>query len=111
MYSRDLSDKHRRHRQGALLAERDLLQEERPLQPRRQREGRSRIASGESRNNDWSKGAYMNDVRTEGGGGRAGLPPKADIVSNLSKGGCMNLRTRGEGSKNSENVADVIYGP
>ena len=39
-----------------------------------------------------------------------GVPSKADIVSNLSKGGCVNLRTRGEGVKKSENFADVIYG-
>ena len=25
-----------------------------------------------------------------------GVPSKADVVSNLSKGGCVNLRTRGE---------------
>ena len=35
------------------------------------------------------KGASIYDVRTEGGGGIL------DIVSNLSKGGCMNLRTMG----------------
>ena len=29
-----------------------------------------------------------------------GVPSKADIVGNLSKGGCVNLRTGGEGSKN-----------
>ena len=28
-----------------------------------------------------------------------GVPLKSDIVSNLSKGGCVNLRTRGEGVK------------
>ena len=39
-----------------------------------------------------------------------GVPSKADIVSNLSKGGCVKLRTRGEGVKKSENFADVIYG-
>ena len=39
-----------------------------------------------------------------------GVPSKADIVSNLSKGGCMNLRTRGEGVKKSEIFVDVIYG-
>ena len=32
---------------------------------------------------------------------RGGVPSKADIVSNLSKGGFVNLRTRGEGVKNS----------
>ena len=30
-----------------------------------------------------------------------GVPSKADIISNLSKGGCVNLRTRGEGVKKS----------
>ena len=39
-----------------------------------------------------------------------GVPSKADIVSNLSKGGCVNLWTRGEGVNKSENFADVIYG-
>ena len=39
-----------------------------------------------------------------------GVPSKADIVSNLSKGGCVNLQTRREGVKKSENFADVIYG-
>ena len=44
------------------------------------------------------KGASIYDVRTEGGGG---VSPKADIVLELSKGGCVNLRTRGGGcSKN-----------
>ena len=49
-------------------------------------------------------GASIYDVRTEGG------PSKEDIVSNLSKGGCVNLRTRGEGVKKSKFVADVING-
>ena len=40
-----------------------------------------------------------------------GVPSKADIVSNFSKGGCVNLRTRGEGGvKKSEIFADVING-
>ena len=39
-----------------------------------------------------------------------GVLSKADIVSNLSKGGCMNLQTRGEGVKKSEIFADVING-
>ena len=39
-----------------------------------------------------------------------GVPSKADIVSNLSKGGCVNLRTRGEGVKKSETCADVLNG-
>ena len=42
------------------------------------------------------------------GGGR--LPSKAGIVSNLSKGGCVNLRTRGEGVKKSEIFAYIIIG-
>ena len=29
-----------------------------------------------------------------------GVPSKTDIVSNLSKGGCVNLQTGGRGSKN-----------
>ena len=36
-----------------------------------------------------------------------GVPSKADIVSNLSEGGCGNLRTRGEGV---ENFADILNG-
>ena len=39
-----------------------------------------------------------------------GVPSKADIESNLSKGGCVNLRTRGGGFKISEIVADIING-
>ena len=54
-----------------------------------------------------SKGASIYDVRTEGG---RGVPSKADIVSNFSKGGCVNLRTRGEGVKKSEIFADVMNG-
>ena len=51
------------------------------------------------------KGASIYDVCTEG----EGVPSKADIVSNLSKGGCVNLRTRGGGVvQKSENFADVI---
>ena len=50
-------------------------------------------------------GPYLYDVRTEGG---RGVPSKADIVIKLSKGGCVNLRTRGEGVQKSENFADVI---
>ena len=42
------------------------------------------------------KRASIYDVRTEGG---RGVPSKADIVSNLSKGGCMNLRTKGGGGQ------------
>ena len=54
-----------------------------------------------------SKGASTYDVRTKGG---RGVPSKTDIVSNLSKGGCVHLRTRGQGVKKSQNFADVIYG-
>ena len=39
-----------------------------------------------------------------------GVPSKADIVSNLSKKGCMNLRTRGGGVKKSEIFADFLNG-
>ena len=42
-----------------------------------------------------------------GGGGVSG---KADKVRELSKGGCVNLRTRGKGVKKSKNFADVING-
>ena len=42
--------------------------------------------------------------------GGGGVPSKADIVSNFSKGGCVNLRTRGEGVKKSEIFVDVING-
>ena len=45
-------------------------------------------------------GASIYDVRTEGGGG---VPSKADLVSNLSKGGCMNLQTMGGGGKKIRN--------
>ena len=40
--------------------------------------------------------------------GRGGVPSKADIVSNLSKGGCLNLQTGGV--KKSEIFADVLNG-
>ena len=36
-----------------------------------------------------------------------GVPSKADSVSHLSKGGCVNLRTEGEGVKKSEIFSDV----
>ena len=39
-----------------------------------------------------------------------GVPSKADIVSNLSKRGYVNLRTMGGGVRKTEIVADVIYG-
>ena len=42
------------------------------------------------------KGASIHDVRTEVGWG---VPSKADIVSNLRKGGCVNLQTMGGGVK------------
>ena len=58
------------------------------------------------RGRETPKGPYLYDVRTEGG---RGVPSKADIVIKLSKGGCVNLRTRGgEGVQKSENFADVI---
>ena len=41
-----------------------------------------------------SQGASIYDVRTEGG---RGVPSKADKVIKLSKGGCVNLQTRGGG--------------
>ena len=53
-------------------------------------------------------GASIYDVRAKGGRGVSG---KADEGRELSKGGCVNLRTRGgEGVKKSENFADVING-
>ena len=52
------------------------------------------------------EGLPLYDVRTEGG---RGVPSKADILSNISKGGGVNLRTR-EGVKKSGNFADVMYG-
>ena len=52
------------------------------------------------------RGLPLYDVRTEGG---RGVPSKADILSNISKGGGVNLRTR-EGVKKSGNFADVMYG-
>ena len=45
---------------------------------------------------------YMMSAQRGGGG----VPSKADIVIKLSKGGCVNLPTRGV--KKSENFADVI---
>ena len=57
----------------------------------------------------YSMGTFTNDVRTEGGG----IGPKADTVIKLSKGGCVNLRTRGRGvSKNPKNLrTSYVYGP
>ena len=54
------------------------------------------------------KGASIYDVRAKGG---RGVSEKEDEVREPSKGGCVNLRTRGEGvkrPKKSENFADVI---
>ena len=42
--------------------------------------------------------------------GREGGPGKADEVREFSKGGCVKMLTGGEGVKQSENFADVIYG-
>ena len=56
--------------------------------------------------NEFHMGASIYDVRTKG----EGIPSKADIVRNLSKGGCVNLRTRGGGGQKYENFAGVIYG-
>ena len=42
--------------------------------------------------------------------GEGGFSEKADEVRELSKGSCVNLQTRGEGVKKSENFADVING-
>ena len=41
-----------------------------------------------------------------------GAYPKADIVLELSKGGCVKLRTRGEGGgvKKPEKFVDVLNG-
>ena len=52
-----------------------------------------------------SEGASIYDVHAKGGRGVSG---KADEGRELSKGGCVNLQTRGEGVKKSENFADVI---
>ena len=53
-------------------------------------------------------GASIYDVCTEGGGG---VPSKAEIVSNLSKGGCMNLQARGERDKKSEIIWSYMEAP
>ena len=45
--------------------------------------------------------ASIYDVRTERG---EGVLSKADIVSNLSEGGCMNLRTRRGGGQTIRNL-------
>ena len=54
------------------------------------------------------KGGYLYDVCS--GCWEGVESPKADIVKKLSKGGCVNLWTRGswEGVKKSQNFADVI---
>ena len=59
--------------------------------------------------NEYGISEYAKNPYTLDALGR-GVPSKADIVSNLSEGGCMNLRTKGEGVKKSEHLADVIYG-
>ena len=41
-------------------------------------------------------------------GGGGGPPPKAVIVRKLSKGGCMNLQTRGEGVQKSPNFCRLL---
>ena len=46
---------------------------------------------------------YMTSALGGGGG-----PPKAEVVRKLSRGGCVNLRTRGEGVQKSQNFVDVI---
>ena len=49
------------------------------------------------------KGAYLNDVRTEGGGRGVGQNVTVVLI------GCVNgTVTRGEGVQKSENFADVI---
>ena len=51
-------------------------------------------------------GASIKYVRTEGEGG---VGPNADVVLKLSKRGCVNLRTRGEGgSKKSKNLRTYL---
>ena len=47
---------------------------------------------------------YMTSALRGGGG----VPSKADKVIKLSKGGCVDLWTRGEGVQKFENFADVI---
>ena len=48
---------------------------------------------------DLCKGPSIKDVRKE----EEGAISKADIVLKLSKGGCENLRTRGEGGPKAKN--------
>ena len=43
--------------------------------------------------------------------GGGGVPSKAEIVSNLSKGGCMNLQARGERKKKSEIIWSYMEAP
>ena len=54
------------------------------------------------------KGASIYDVRTEVGWG---VPSKADIVSNLRKGVCVNLRTGEGGSKNPKICGHHLWKP
>ena len=42
------------------------------------------------------------------GGGEGPAKADADVERKLSKGGCMNLRTRGGGGSKSQNFLDVI---
>ena len=39
-----------------------------------------------------------------------GVCPNTDIVLELSKGGSVNLQTRGEGVQKPKNTADILYG-
>ena len=50
----------------------------------------------------------FHEVRLHRGG--EGVCPKADIVLEISKGGCVILRTRGEGVQKPEISADVLNG-
>ena len=45
----------------------------------------------------FGKGVSIKYVRAEGG---RGVCPKVDIELEITKGGCVILRTRGRGSKN-----------
>ena len=52
------------------------------------------------------KGASIKYVRAEGEGG---IGPNADVVLGLSKRGCVNLRTRGDGeSKKPKNLRTYL---
>ena len=55
-------------------------------------------------------GASIYDVRTEGG---RGVSPKEDVVREVGEFSTVDqsqMRTGGEGVKESQNFADVIYG-